>query len=270
MPIVLLYHSKAVGPVCRIVAEQQPDKIKIACDKDQSGISEDDLVIRWDSVRPTKALECQLARIVKTSRNKTESRRVLGLLAPPTYFRPRDIPDDSYPVIVRPKRHHAGHSFVIADDYPMAHEVWPLGGYASPIINKDTEFRVYVFQSHVISVSKRICDDPTQIAWNVALGSRMIKLKRKSWPIDVVRTSLRAAKALNLNWGAIDVAKAVDGQVVVFEANTAPGLVPTARSLPLIAKAFAWSGDHVDFNEEPDLNTGTSWKHFLHPALRKG
>lgn len=266
--ITLLYHGRSVGPVCRIVAEQQPDKIKIACDRDQSGIADDDLVIRWDSTRPTKALECQLANTVKISRNKTESRRLLGELAPPTYFNANAIPAESYPVIVRPKRHHAGYSFVICHDKDDAHRAWSRGGYASPIIDKANEYRVYVYQGYVISVSKRICDDPAQIAWNVALGARMVKITRKSWPINVVKVALKAAAALDLNWGAIDLAISKSDQVVVFEANTAPGLVPTARSLPLIAKAFAWSGEHVAYDEKPNMN-GTTWKAFLHPALRK-
>lgn len=265
--ITLLYHGRSVGPVCRLIAEQAPDKIKIACDRDQSGIADDDLIIRWDSTRPTTALECQLAKTVKVSRNKSESRRLLGNLAPSTYFRVRDIPAEAYPVIVRPKRHHAGYSFVICPHDEAAHAAWSPGGYASPIIPKASEYRVYIFQGYVISVSKRICDDPEQVAWNVALGARMVKITRKNWPINVVKTAIKAAKALDLNWGAIDLAIATTGEVVVFEANTAPGLSPNARSLPLIAKAFAWAGDHILFADAPP-DTGTTWKAFLHPALR--
>lgn len=271
--ITLLFHGRSVGPVCRLIAQHAPDKIKIACDRDQSGIDPDDLVIRWDSTRPTKALECQLAKTVKVSRNKTESRRLLGPLAPPTYFGLQDIPGDIYPVIVRPHRHHAGANFNVCEGPDQVKALVRANGvgkqwYASPIIPKASEYRVYVFQGYAVSVSKRICDDPEQVAWNVALGARMVKITRKNWPINVVKTAIKAAKALDLNWGAIDLAISTDGSVVVFEANTAPGLQPNARSLPLIAKAFTWAGEHLDFADEvPD--DGKTWKAYIHPALRK-
>lgn len=267
--ITLLHRSKSVGAVCRLVAEHAAGYIKVARDTDYTP-SDDDMVIRWDSVESANgALELQFKAAVKLCRNKAESRRALGDLAPITWFRLQDV--EMFPAIVRPNKHYAGRNFNIVktvDELRAAVTRCGKGWYASPVLDKVAEYRVYVFQGFVLSVSKRICDEPEQIAWNVALGARMIKIKRANWPINMVKAGLNAAKTMGLQWAAIDVAITRQGQVVVFEANTAPGLARNARSLPLIARAFRWAADNPDWVDEPKMG-GTTYKSYLHPALRK-
>jgi glutathione synthase/RimK-type ligase-like ATP-grasp enzyme len=267
--ITLLHHSRSVGGVCRLVAEQAPGRIKVVRDEDYIP-AEDDMVIRWDSVRSAKgSLELQFKDAVKLCRNKAEARKALGDLAPITWFNLRDV--ELLPAVVRPNKHYAGHNFNIVRSVPELVEATKRckkGWYASPVLDKASEYRVYVFQGFVLSVSKRICDQPEQIAWNVALGARMVRISRAKWPINVVKAGINAAKALGLQWAAIDIAVTKQGQVVVFEANTAPGLSRNARSLPNIAKAFTWAGDNPDWYDEPKMG-GTTYKSFLHPALRK-
>lgn len=269
MSTVLLYHAKGVGPVCKRIAAALPNVLRAESDRTYEP-QDGDLVIRWDSVRPVfgDLVELQSPEAVKQSRNKAASRRVMGDIAPRTWFRIEDV---EFPAIVRPKRHFAGHEFHVVENLGQlrwAISSCGLGWYASPVLDKALEFRVYVLQGHAVSVSKRKVENPDQIAWNVAQGASMFKMKRANWPIPVVKKAIAAAEALSLKWAAVDVCVTKGDEIVVFEANTAPGLVAKAKSIPLIAKAFAYADTHRELAVS-NFDGARVWKSLLHPGLIK-
>src|SRR2546430_11619511 len=53
-----------------------------------------------------RSLELQFKDAVKLCRNKSESRKVLGDLAPITWFNLKDV--ELLPAVVRPRKHYAG------------------------------------------------------------------------------------------------------------------------------------------------------------------
>jgi hypothetical protein len=95
------------------------------------------------------------------------------------------------------------------------------------------------------------------------MGGKLINLGYKAWPIPVIQAALQAAKQLQLDWCAIDAATDKAGSVVVFEANTAPGL-RNPYTIKQIGKTLAW----IDKNGTPKEQKGEKWQRFLHPALR--
>lgn len=266
MGVVLLYSAHTVGVVCRRVALHDEDNIRVEKDVDYEPL-DSDVIVRWDSAAPIfGGTQLQTAKAIKLSRNKSKARAALGDLAPKTWF---EIEDVELPAVVRPRRHHAGKKFFIATTPAQLRKAITACGldwYASPVLVKDREYRVYVLQGHVTSVSKRTCSDPNQVAWNVALGASMAKIKRVNWPLDIVKVAVKAAERLGLKFAAVDVAITTSGEIVVFEANTAPGLVANAKSLPLLAKALAYAGNHLDL--EPAPEGARSWKSLLHPGLK--
>lgn len=221
----LLYHCRSVGYVCKRIAEQS-DNIQALCDKELGNLEYiPGRVIHWDSMKPVAADDIINAPLyVKLSRNKKKSRQVLNELSPKTWF---NIDDIEYPCIIRPSHHHGGLEFFVCNNRTEAIQAikqfcrgrW----YASAIIDKTHEYRVFVYNNNVIKITRRLPPGNGGIAWNPSLGGQIIRVKRESWSTDVVNIALKAGQRLDLGWYAADVA--VDtNRPYVLECNTAPGI----------------------------------------------
>lgn len=263
--ITLVYASDAVGPICKKIASQYPDKIKVVQDTQLRGPVKGTLV-RWGSRTTANAdTTFNSAEAINIARDKAESRRQLGELSPPTWFRLNDI---RFPCVIRPRRHCKGQRFFVCKT-PREAEKAVLrcrrGWYATKLVDKAAEYRVFVLQDHVVAVSERFPGKPGDIAWNLALGGRMTNVRYKEWKTAPIVAALKAARKVGLDWGAIDVAIDKDGRAVVFELNTAPGL-RNPFTIKQIATALVNSGT-VPTNKHK-FEEGTTWKKLLHPALR--
>jgi len=264
--VTLLYHSRSVGYVCKRIATNSGGKISAVCDRMNLPARLDGTIIRWDSYVPLQADRTINTReAILLSRNKKAARLAMRELSPTTWIRYRDL---GYPCLIRPKRHYAARNFFICHNRGEAWRViqrryrrW----YASPIIAKKFEYRVFVFQGYVTKVVRRFHDDLEQVAWNIANGGRSARLKHESWPIDCVKKVILAGRRLTLDWFAADVMVDDAGRSFVSELNTAPGL-QRDTTIKNLSKIFIWAGEH----EVPPLNDlmGDTWKSYIHPALQ--
>jgi glutathione synthase/RimK-type ligase-like ATP-grasp enzyme len=99
---------------------------------------------------------------------------------------------------------------------------------------------VFVFQGRAIQVARRYCDDPNQIAWNIAVGGKTVRVKRESWPLEAVKYAIQAAVKLGLDYAAMDVIVDETNQPYVLEANTAPGL-DRDETIKRLGQLFIWA-----------------------------
>lgn len=267
MSICLLYRAETVGPVCQRVAKSAPQgAIKVVKEGDPLP-NNTKLLVRWGSASHIHGdgVIINSSDAVLQARDKRHSRELLGDLAPKTWFEKAQIPLGAS-VVIRPRQHHAGNKFFVCRGSEQVRQAilkCRRGWYASELVDKAREFRVFVLQGRVICVSERFPANNTAIAWNLARGGRLINAKFKTWPIEVCKASIEACKRLGLDWGAIDVALDKKGKCYVFEANTAPGL-RNPYTLKQIAKALVWT----ESNPAPKEVKGDSWKALLHPALK--
>lgn len=225
------------------------------------------VLIRWGSRVDAKAdIEINSSDSVTLARDKKGSRQHLTGLAPTTWYRESDV---RTPCVVRPRRHHAGKKFFVCNS---AAEVRSAilkcgpGWYATTLVDKASEYRVFVLQDRVIRISTKSQRNVGEVAWNVGRGASAAGLARKNWPINVAKAALAAARKLNLDWAAVDVCVDKQGNALVLEANTAPGLQNGSRALEQIAWAFAWVGK----NPKPqalNLSAVSTWQELLHPSL---
>ena len=258
--ITLLYHAKTVGPVCERLAKVGGFKVL----RDLSSTNISGTILRWGSVIPLLRYEGRVFNsndAVSLSRNKKASRQVLLDLSPTTWY---GLTDVRTPCVIRPRRHHGGYKFFVCNNSTevlRATKRCRLGWYATELVDKAEEYRVFVLQGRTVCVSQRF---PGQhaIAWNLGMGGRLINVEKNEWPKIVVIAAINATKRLGLDWAAIDVATAKDGRTVVFEANTAPGL-RNKYTINRIAKALSWA----DKNPPPPEAKGDTWKNLLHPGL---
>lgn len=265
--ITLLYHAESVGPVVRRLAAPAEGDIQVMRDTNIPRAARiEGTVVRWGSRWNGQAEKVvNSAEAVSTARDKRLSRAKLGDLAPATWVRRADV---KLPCVIRPRRHHAASKFFTCRTPDAARSAIArcgIGWYASELVEKAREFRVFVFQGHIVAVSERFPADASQVAWNLAMGGRLVNCKFAAWPIHVLRASIEACAKLDLDFGAVDVAiDANNGNAVVFEVNTAPGL-RNPYTIERIATCFLYA-DEVD--EPLSIPEGDRWKDYIHPALR--
>ena len=262
----LLYHAHTIGPICkRIAAAAAVGSMQALGDRD--GVRGPlETVIRWDSrvaVNANRTINSREAVVL--SRNKKASRLAMGALCPTTWVHYHDI---QYPCLIRPQRHYAAHKFFVCHSPLEARRAIRACGlrrwYASTIIPKEKEYRIFIFQDHVLKVVRRFHDDPAEVAWNIANGGRSIRVKHDSWPISSIKHAIRGGRALGLDWFAADVIVTPQEQPLVLELNTAPGLERDA-TIAQLADVFEWAGAHPA--PPPNDLTGDTWDSLIHPTL---
>lgn len=237
--VTLLYHARTIGYICKRIANVSGGAIQAICDKDRLPRRINGTLVRWDSREPLEAdTTVNSAEAVRLSRNKRESRVKLEGLCPPTWF---SLGDLQYPCLIRPRRHFAAQKFFVCNGMAAARRAITECGrkrwYASPIVDKKLEYRVFVFQGKALKVVRRFHDDPEEVAWNIANGGRSVRLLRASWPTKVVNISVLAGEKLGLGWYAADVIADQEDKPYVLELNTAPGL-QRDKTIDMLAKEF--------------------------------
>lgn len=256
--------SRAVGHICSRIARASNGIIQAIPD-DHLPLHTDGTVVRWGSWQEGGADQViNSPQAVLLSRDKRGSRGHLRGLCPRTWIRRYDI---MLPCIVRPRHHYGGSRFFVClTDYQMrqAINMCGKGWYASEIFPKTHEYRVLVLQGYVVRVSERFPGNAEGIPWNVTAGGFQRKLSHDVWPPSVIQTAISATECLGLDWGAVDLATDVDGRVVIFEVNTAPGIT-NPRAVTRLVQAFTWADMHPHTPREPAAKE--TWKTLLHPAL---
>lgn len=236
--IILLYHARANGFVCKKIAASAPNAIVAVCDSADVVVQETDVIVRWDS---KKLLENErntinTAQAVILSRNKSKTRNKLIGICPKTWFHTNDI---EYPCIIRPRYHYGGFRLFVCNNYDdalSAIKKCGKGWYASELIEKTLEYRVFVFRGQTIKVVRR-WHNPGIIAWNSHNEGRSIRVQRSHWPKEVCEIALEATNRIGLDLCAVDVIVNQGNCPFVLELNTAPGLLKE-QSYTLFAKVL--------------------------------
>lgn len=106
-----------------------------------------------------------------------------------------------------------------------------------------TEWRIHVVNGKRIRTSIKYLDEPSKrVPWmrNFDTGwkFRHPENAEEKPPAKAQLSAKYAVDMLGLNFGAVDLAVTDDGQVVIFEVNTAPGLATSDQGVQLYAKAL--------------------------------
>lgn len=176
--------------------------------------------------------------------------------------------DFTYPLVVRPGMHHQGRKlFVVNNEAEFTAAAGRCGAdwYASPLINKVAEYRVFVVSGRAVCVAKKYPGNPEDVAWNVARGGRFENVRWQDWPLKAVKTSIQAFLLSGLDFGGVDVMIGPEGECFVLEINAAPSLTSPYRQ-----KCFAKAFDYIVRNGKdviPLQEARGGWKKFIHPSV---
>jgi len=201
----------------------------------------------------------------------------------PTVFKKEKLPTitaTGQRVVLRPTRHSGGRNFFVINDLEgllnVLHEhpdVFRDGWYASPLINKVSEYRVMVMRGRIVFIAEKVPADRSEVVWNFRGGGMFYNVKWGDWPLEVCRAALSVAEVSGTDFSAVDIMVGEDGKTWFIEANSAPGMPCyegryTYRQ-HCLAKAFAYHYHNreelFEYVEEID-----SWKDIIHPCLLRG
>jgi len=243
------------------------------------------LLIRWGCTSRTgvsTSKQLNTSESIKRVNNKRGFRELLmhedQTLIPCTLTSER-AGSTTTPLVLRPSNHAQGRNLFVVNSLDellnVVHErpqVFSNGWYASELIDKVAEYRVYVVSGRVATVAEKTPDNPDAVAWNVAQGGRFDVVRWGSWPMEVVRVALEAFKYSGLDFGGVDVMVDRDGRAYVIEINSAPSL-PLLSSGQVsyrqtcMAKTFAYimqnGKEHFASPENYD-----HWSQVIHPAIQ--
>lgn len=180
--------------------------------------------------------------------------------------------------LVRPNRHFGGKNMFqydsIGELFDIVSEKSQMfdscgGFYISEIIQKVSEYRVFVVQGRVTSVIEKIPEDAGQLAWNFCQGSEFSNVKWGNWHLPSCFAAVKAAKAIGLDFAAVDVIVDADGAPYVLELNTSPSLLRNSTGEPnyharKLADALTWACLEKDV---PEINTEKGWRGYIHPSI---
>ena len=199
---------------------------------------------------------------------------------PTTYVAPRiSTSNFTGSLVLRPARHAQGRNLFVVNSLDellnAVHQrprTFANGWYASELIDKVAEYRVYVVSGRVATVARKTPDNPDAVAWNVAQGGRFDVVRWNEWPMEAVKVSLEAFKHSELDFGGVDVMIDRDGRAYVIEINSAPSL-PLLSSGEVsyrqrcMAKCFKYI--HDNGKQHFDSPEGFEhWSQAIHPAIQ--
>lgn len=226
-----------------------------------------DILIRWgctDTGISQRSIENKLivinpAEKIHLVNDKAKCRRLLQdkfLSVPKSHFRNGDVIDTlgtnnirelHYPLIGRKQFHHQGRQLKIINNERelMADN---QSAYWSEFIDKQKEYRVFVFFGRVTMVAEKVFrGNRNAVAWNVAQGTvSFVNVPWNAWPLEVCKEALKAQKITGIDFAGVDV-MVKDEKPYILELNSAHSLTSPYRQ-KTFAKALEWAIKEIETN----------------------
>lgn len=250
------------------------DGVEIIREDKISRIQSPNIIIRWGSkVEFSSDFEINTPQMIHSMNHKTKSRLRLfdsGIPVPKTYYiKSEALKCTNFPLIGRKTYHSQGKGIVISNNTQEL-EKDELSEYWSEFINKDKEFRIYVFFGKVLGVSKKIPNDPSEISWNNSLGNADFEtVKWNHFPLTACKLAVKSCEILGVDFSAVDILKKENSNYVI-ELNSAPTLSPYRQVL--FSKGFSWVINEIIKNNKKPGHFGIvenvhNYRDLIFPSL---
>lgn len=165
------------------------------------------------------------------------------------------INERELPLIARPVNHWKGRDFNLIHDYDEAMAYLRRGYYLQGLINKETEYRIFVWQGKIFecSVKEPRLERYDMLVRNFGNGWKFMYKQRVETP-QALRKSAREAVALSgLDFGGVDCCIDKEGKNYIFEINSAPSLIDRkAEKLAKKVYEFMSERNNPDMSDDED------------------
>lgn len=255
---------------CKAVEALSTTGIKVVRN-DRAVPADAQVVIRWgttSNVGVPGATILNDTKAIHEVNNKAGFRKLLNdaKLCPKTWF---NWAEHTFPCIIRPSHHAQGKQLYVCNTYDeVSAAVAKCDGgawYASELIKKTHEYRVFVAQGRAVEVCEKHPDDPNAVAWNHAQGAHFENVRWGQWPVKVVEAAIKAFNLSRLDFGAVDVIVDSEGTAFVLEINTAPSLTSEYRQ-KCMTKVFDWMIERGK-DRIPVAPGNRGYQRLIHPAI---
>lgn len=169
-----------------------------------------------------------------------------GILAPHAIQDWYTLRKRDFPVLARNRHHVKGKDIVVCQTKVEAANIHRNKDFYVPWIPTDTEFRVWVFQNKALAVYEKQFKGEGEYEGfmrNRRFGFKFVKRDDLRDLPELVKPSIKAVEALEMDFGAVDVLRGKDGKYYVLEVNSMPAIDNVARSsgIRLAAHISQWA-----------------------------
>uniref|UniRef100_A0A6H1ZM37 ATP-grasp fold RimK-type domain-containing protein n=1 Tax=viral metagenome TaxID=1070528 RepID=A0A6H1ZM37_9ZZZZ len=236
-------------------------------------ICPEDILVRWGKTEYSNRewrfkIVLNKSSVINLVKDKLECSIFLlehGVRTPIVYTRKESIPSHKFPVLRRLRFHSRGRDILRVDDRLQLNEV--DGDYFVEYIYSTEEYRVHVFNNEVIRIQKKVPTRGEYWIRNVDHGYILSDTYTHDYPLEekIIEESIKASKALGLNFGGIDVIVSEEGVPHILEANSAPRLNKYGRQLySFIIKDFLYKEGILDDQPRIEDYPWLRWNEGIH------
>lgn len=174
--------------------------------------------------------------------------KAAGVLVPNLYVR-GDKPN-KFPLLARNRIHMGGTDIrLVMQEKEMDWRAASGSAFFVEYIPWETEFRVWVYRGLHLGTYEKVMGHPEmykRLGANRKNGFVFNLVRKNDIPRAAVGSAIGSVRALDLDFGAVDVLKGEDGQFYTLEVNTAPGVQNGNRQVlqGLAAQIAEWGGQY--------------------------
>ena len=149
-------------------------------------------------------------------------------------------------LLARKIKHTKGKDIIVCKTLPEIRKAASKRDFYVKWIPTQTEYRVWVFQKRILSVSEKIYKgegEYTGYIRNRRFGFKFVKRDDLRKADYLSKLCINAVKALGMDFGAVDVLAGKDGEHYVLEVNSMPAIDSVKRSsgIRLAAAISKWA-----------------------------
>lgn len=235
-------------------------------------------LIRWGSTASRPNRNSKIINTTKAIRevgNKAGFRKKAGDLAPKyfdTWEEVQNYDGELEAIVIRPRTHARSEHLYLCHTLDEANRAMDIINnqlddhcYFSEYISKEKEYRVFVANGRAFMVFEKLPRDRNALSWGCVEQGQLKLVNWSEWPLHIVDNAVKAFNLSSLDFGAVDVMEK-NGRAYFLEINTAPEI------WPYYGQKFAQVFKYMIANQKIGYEnrfpvTGTTWKHYIHPAL---
>lgn len=206
-----------------------------------------DVTLCWGcSWRESKTLNGRVNRYNKLEHMEIFQRN--GIPSPITFKDWRLLRDKDFPVLARNIHHSKGLDIIPCKTKQEAAALVNEKDFFTSWIPTDTEYRVWVLRNNAFAVYEKVFKGEGEyegFSRNHRMGFKFVRMDNLLGTVAITRPCIQAVKAIDLDWGAVDLLKGKDEKYYVLEVNSMPHIDNIQRSsgIRLAAAVSKWSQD---------------------------